>query len=179
MLYLILSSNFLKIGFSKNTKQRLLSYNTCNPDYIVLDVVRGTIKDETAFHHEIEQYRYRTEWFYFNQSILDLWNQKFNRQITFQQRSWKSQRAKSLYWWFCNHETNNKVLLSTGIRSELSKELNMSQNCITNTLKILKNSELIFGEKGTFIINPQFYWRGNEADKQHVIDEIKNKYKTQ
>ena len=47
------------------------------------------------------------------------------------------------------------------------------------TLKILKNSELIFGEKGTFIINPQFYWRGNEADKQHVIDEIKNKYKTQ
>lgn len=177
MLYLILSSNYLKIGYSKNTKKRLLAYNTCNPDYILLDVVRGTIKDETEFHKEISHYCYKTEWFYFNQNIIDLWNTKFNRQITFHQRAWKSQKAKSLYLWLCNHEKNNKVLLSTGIRSELSKELNMSQSCITNNLKTLKNSELIFGEKGTFIINPKFYWRGNAEDKQIVIDEINTKYK--
>ena len=64
MLYLLLSSNYLKIGYSKNTKQRLSIYNTCNPDYILLDVVRGTTRDEAEFHREISQYRYKLEWFY-------------------------------------------------------------------------------------------------------------------
>ena len=177
MLYLLLSSNYLKIGYSKNTKQRLLAYDTCNPDYILLDVVRGTTRDEAEFHREISQYRYKLEWFYFNQNIIDLWNTKFNRQIVFYQRTWKSQKAKSLYLWLCNHEKNNKVLLSTGVRCELSKDINMSQSCITNNLKTLKNASLLFGEKGTFIINPAFYWRGNEEDRQMVIDEINTKYK--
>ena len=41
----------------------MCQYNTCNPDYILLDVVEGTTKDETTFHHLIKKYHYKLEWY--------------------------------------------------------------------------------------------------------------------
>ena len=46
----MLSSDYLKIGYSKDVPKRLCVYNTCNTDYILLDVVEGTTKDESEFH---------------------------------------------------------------------------------------------------------------------------------
>lgn len=81
MLYLIKSSDYIKVGFTTNIKNRMKAYNTCNPDYELLDTVEGTEQDETNFHMDISKYFYRGEWFYFNQEIIDLWNRKFDRKV--------------------------------------------------------------------------------------------------
>lgn len=83
MLYLIKSSKYLKIGYTKNINNRLAAYNTCNPDYELLDVVEGTEQDEQDFHKIISEYKYKGEWFYFNQEILNIWNKKYNKQIIY------------------------------------------------------------------------------------------------
>lgn len=81
MLYLIKSSNYIKIGFTNNINNRMKAYNTCNPDYELLDTVEGTEEDESNFHNIISKYHYRGEWFYFNQEILDIWNSTFGRKV--------------------------------------------------------------------------------------------------
>lgn len=81
MLYLIKSSDYIKVGFTKNIRNRMKAYNTCNPDYELLDLVEGTEQDESDFHMDIHRYHYRGEWFYFNQEIIDLWNHRFDRKV--------------------------------------------------------------------------------------------------
>jgi DNA-binding transcriptional MocR family regulator len=71
-----------------------------------------------------------------------------------------------------------EVLLSTGVRNELSQELNMSTGSITNNLKALKDLNLISGEKGVFTINPQIFWKGDEKARKAFMceQEIKIKF---
>lgn len=53
MLYLIKSSDYIKVGFTTNIRNRMKAYNTCNPDYELLDLVEGTEQDESDFHMDI------------------------------------------------------------------------------------------------------------------------------
>ena len=73
MLYLIKSQNYLKIGYTDNLKDRLRSYDIHNPQYELLDICNGTIKDETAIHHLVEKYNYKSEWYYYNDEIIKIW----------------------------------------------------------------------------------------------------------
>lgn len=75
MLYLIKSSNYLKIGYTSNLKTRLQDYNTHNPDYILLDTCNGNLNDEAAIHNILKEYQYRSEWFHYNKKILDIWEE--------------------------------------------------------------------------------------------------------
>jgi hypothetical protein len=50
MLYLIKSGNYIKVGYTTNINKRLCAYNTCNPDYELIDVVEGSKQDESEFH---------------------------------------------------------------------------------------------------------------------------------
>ena len=59
----MLSSEYLKVGYSKDVPKRLCAYNTCNPDYILLDVVDGSLHDESEFHKLITPYHYKLEWY--------------------------------------------------------------------------------------------------------------------
>jgi predicted transcriptional regulator len=56
----------------------------------------------------------------------------------------------------CNNAEFNsgRVLMPAEIRAQITKELDMSANGITNNLKALKDLNLISGEKGVFTINP-------------------------
>ncbi len=77
MLYLIKSNNYLKIGFSENEstfQNRLHSYKCHNPSFEVLEVCDGTIQDENNLHKLCDEYKYRTEWFYYSEEVLDIWN---------------------------------------------------------------------------------------------------------
>lgn len=180
MLYLMLSSEYLKVGYSKNVPKRLCSYDTCNPDYLLLDVVDGNTQDESEFHRLISRYHYKLEWYHFDQEIINLWNQRYKRQIICPILKWKSQRSKMLFTWMCNHvQTNtNKVLMPPAIRIQISEELNMSSGSITNNLKALKDLNLISGEKGVFTINPQIFWKGDEKARKAFMceQEIKIKF---
>jgi hypothetical protein len=84
MIYLILSAGFkdnnpdqfekrLKIGYTKDLDSRLDSYFTSNPDCILLQTREGDTSVETYLHKKFEKYSYpkRNEWFYYNQEIID------------------------------------------------------------------------------------------------------------
>lgn len=179
MLYLIKSGNYIKVGYSKNVDKRMCCYNTCNPDYLLLDAVEGTTKDESEFHKLISSYHYKLEWFLYNENIIDIWNTKYNRCVKCPKLEHISKRAKELFIWLCNHTKfdTTQVLLSTGIRKELSEELNMSQSCITTNLKALKDLNLISGERGVFTINPQVFWKGDEKARKAFMNEQEIKIK--
>ena len=91
----------------------------------------------------------------------------------------KSAKAKDLLIWMCNHAEFNtgRVLLNANIRSEISKELEISAGSITNNLKALKDLNLISGEKGTFTINPQIFWKGDEKARKAFMNEQEIKIK--
>lgn len=91
----------------------------------------------------------------------------------------KSAKAKDLLIWMCNHAEFNtgRVLLNANIRSEISKELDISAGSITNNLKALKDLNLISGEKGTFTINPQIFWKGDEKARKAFMGEQEIKIK--
>ncbi len=87
MLYLIKSNNYLKIGFTENEstfQNRLHSYQCHNPSFEVLEVCEGTIQDENSLHKLCEEYKYRTEWFYHSEEVLQIWKDytKSFRKIT-------------------------------------------------------------------------------------------------
>ena len=84
MIYLILSAGFkdnnpdqfekrLKIGYTDNLENRLKAYLTTNPDIILLQTREGDTSLESYLHKKFEKYRYKDsrEWFYYNQEIID------------------------------------------------------------------------------------------------------------
>lgn len=83
----------------------------------------------------------------------------------------KPDKAKDLLVWMCCHAEFNtgKVELSTATRQDISKELNISNNAITNYLKVLKDKNLISGSKGKFIINPEIFWKGDLKEREKLL----------
>lgn len=91
MIYLILSAGFkdnnpeqfekrLKIGYTNNLEDRLGSYLTTNPDVILLQTLEGGMSTESYLHKKFEKYRYKDsrEWFYYNQEIVNFFNNNKN-----------------------------------------------------------------------------------------------------
>ena len=72
MIYLLKSGKFLKIGFTSNIENRIKQYKTHNPDILVLSMMEGTREDEKKLHTLCKQWKYDTEWFYYNPKIIDL-----------------------------------------------------------------------------------------------------------
>lgn len=81
--------------------------------------------------------------------------------------------ARRVLTWLCMHAEFNtgKVSLTTGTRAILCKELNISSNTLTNNLKKLKEANLINGEKGNFVINPQIFWKGDLATRKKLLED--------
>lgn len=73
MLYLIESNGYLKIGFAKDVDKRMKQYATHNPEFNLIDATSGELSDETALHRELTPYRYKSEWYYFNKKVVQIW----------------------------------------------------------------------------------------------------------
>ena len=71
-----------------------------------------------------------------------------------------------------NAEFNTgKVFLTTGNRAILCKDLNISSNTLTNNLRKLKDANLISGDKGDFVINPQIFWKGDLSVRKKLLED--------
>lgn len=83
----------------------------------------------------------------------------------------KSDTAKNVLIWMCNHAEYNtgKVSLTTKQRILACSDLEISSNSLTNNLKKLKDLNLISGEKGDFIINPQIFWKGDTSTRDKLL----------
>lgn len=73
-LYLISDSNeFLKIGVTNDIKRRIKELNSANPrDIKVLFFIKEVYLLEKILHSEFDKYRINNEWFYYNDSILEI-----------------------------------------------------------------------------------------------------------
>lgn len=64
MIYVIESGKYFKVGYSKNVEQRMLQYNTHNPDYeLILYTTTGNKMLERYLQEKLLKYHYKTEWF--------------------------------------------------------------------------------------------------------------------
>ena len=67
MIYVIESGDYFKVGFTSKDfeTKRGKAYNTHNPDWSVVYVVEGGIKDELSLHTTLKRFKskYRQEWF--------------------------------------------------------------------------------------------------------------------
>ena len=89
----------------------------------------------------------------------------------------KSNSLKNLLTYLCEHAEFNtgKVSLTTAARKVACDYLGISNNTLTNYLKKLKDSNLISGKDGEFIINPQIFWKGDTKSRAQILEneEIK------
>lgn len=85
----------------------------------------------------------------------------------------KPDSAKVLLIWMCEHAEFNtgKVDLTTATRKQISTETGLSNNSITNYLKKLKELNIISGEKGSYILNPQIFWKGDLATRREFLKD--------
>lgn len=85
----------------------------------------------------------------------------------------KSENARKLLVWLCCHAEWNtgEVNLTAADRVIISEELNICNNTITNNLQQLKKLNLISGEKGKFIINPQIFWKGDTKTRGQLLKD--------
>ena len=83
----------------------------------------------------------------------------------------KPERAKDLLIWMLQHAEFNTgiVNMPTAIRKQITEELKMANNSITNYLKTLKDKKLISGSNGVFTINRQIFWKGELAARKELL----------
>lgn len=68
-----------------------------------------------------------------------------------------------------------KVTLSTADRNEMCEYLGINKTAISRAIKELVEKKLITGEKGTYIINPQIFWKGDLLTRNALlkVEDIK------
>lgn len=62
-----------------------------------------------------------------------------------------------------------KVTISVQLREDLCRELEISSAQFTNALKALKDDELITGSRGSYKINPQVFWKGDQKIRRDEL----------
>lgn len=73
----------------------------------------------------------------------------------------------------------NIVNITTYIKDNIISEINIASQTLSNTLSKLKKKEIIFPviykgklRKGTYLINPVFFWKGNISENEKYIKEL-------
>lgn len=84
----------------------------------------------------------------------------------------KNGTSKAVLSWLCSRAQFNtgKVSISAEDRKEMSAELDISKVTITQCLKELVTKKLISGKGGSYVINPQIFWRGDLLSRNALLD---------
>lgn len=56
-------------------------------------------------------------------------------------------------------------------RDEMSRELELSKQQLTNSITRLKKLDLLTGDRGTFTINPQVFWKGDTKTRDSLLKD--------
>ena len=63
----------------------------------------------------------------------------------------------------------NTVLLPTKTRKELCSFLHITPQQLSNSIANLKGKNLVTGEKGTYLINPNIFWKGSTHQRDKLL----------
>lgn len=67
---------------------------------------------------------------------------------------------------------NNRIILNSDLRKEISAELKMSVLTFNATIKTLRTFKVLTGLRGTYIINPKLAWKGSIKARHNYINNI-------
>ena len=62
------------------------------------------------------------------------------------------------------------VDLTANKRLEITNELGIRNDAISKSLKRLRDNKLIFGERGSYQINPIIFWKGDRAKRRELLE---------
>ena len=71
--YLIQQDEYLKIGFTNNLFNRIRQYETHNVNPNLIYYIIGNVEKE--LHQLFYEYKYKNEWFYYNDNIIKYFNE--------------------------------------------------------------------------------------------------------
>lgn len=62
-----------------------------------------------------------------------------------------------------------EIHLSSNLRKEMCTKLEISNQNLSNSLARLKELKLIAGEKGSYKINPEIFWKGDASERLKLM----------
>lgn len=65
-----------------------------------------------------------------------------------------------------------QIVISPALRRKICQELEISTNMFSMALKSLNSKNLIYGEKGTYYINPQLHWKGTMDARNQIMKTL-------
>lgn len=190
MLYLMKSNKFLKIGYTSNIDNRIKQYKTHNPDIKILSIIEGTREDEKKLHELCKEWKYDSEWFYYSPRIIELFsNNILNSEIIIRENIVKTYEEfipklckfkKKLLFdilfklvEFCEENTM-KIILNKLTFKQLAIDLNKTPKTIKSSIKELINDNLIVQYNNDYIINPKYFWKGNDITRNLILDDLQS-----
>jgi hypothetical protein len=187
-VYFIKSEDKVKIGYSKNVKQRLVTLQTNSPNKLdVLFVVRGTLRTEKYLQNCFKNYHILNEWYNYNpevfnkQFVIELLKNKDSFLMSSDKNSVKiytkselrlkimsmSKAAKELYLWLIYELDKNEDHVWINVERFMEECSISSMTTYRTTVKELQKNVIIYPTiiKDIYWINPLFFFNGNRIDK--------------
>ena len=65
-----------------------------------------------------------------------------------------------------------KIILNKSIYEQLASDLNRTYKTIKSAVKDLIKDELIVQYNNDYIINPQYFWKGNDISRQLLLSDL-------
>ncbi len=170
-----------KIGCSRNIENRV---KQIKGDSLILGQIKVVYQKEfqnfqraeKLIHKSLNEYRIQQNREFFKvefskiKEIVDSLDQKeFISNIS---KKIEQNRTLQIFQWMYHHinrETQD-VSLSAFTRKQICEELQISNNQITNSIRKLKELNLITGDKGTFTLNPEIFWKGDAQTRKQVLE---------
>ncbi len=72
---------------------------------------------------------------------------------------------------FAEYDTN-RVYLTADRRIKICDIMNMTLGGVANCIMSLKKKDIISGTRGTYTINPYYFWQGTLRERDNVMKEL-------
>lgn len=87
---------------------------------------------------------------------------------------------KTLAWLVSNsHFNNNMVVVTSGVKEKIAKEMEISVSAVNNSLQPLVSKGILYRDSdkggrrdGVYYINPEYYWKGNISERNKVLKVV-------
>lgn len=78
-----------------------------------------------------------------------------------------------LLTWMCTQAEYNtgRVLITPDVRREIIELLGVTGQQVSNSISSLKKKNLLIGNRGTYYLNPEIYWKGSMDARKGLIEK--------
>lgn len=171
-------SGICKIGHSTDVERRFVSLKTGNHLKLeILAVIEGGYAEEQILHHRFNEFSLEGEWFTLSNEIAKFFRIENSKIVLMYDNpyihrlkcatDYKTIILLTSYSLF----NTNRVVLTSEIRQELLKTIEITTQNLSNSLKRLVIKKMLFKDNKEYRINPFTMWRGYPEYRNKYIDD--------